>query len=206
MEITVRKQLCRSVAGTCVVCFAVIVNPIQSWGASTGNNGERGAALIRQMIGTWNVQEWMWPGPDAKSIALPPAVAQRQPVGDDFLQEVMKTPTGSKEPFTRISYFGYNAVNQQYQYSSVDTRAPQMMNEQSTDTSDGASGPGPINLIGGTFVAPQWGSTKDGAYRYRIVVGPVQNNHQEVELYLTPLAAAPKSEFLAFKYLYTRQH
>jgi hypothetical protein len=136
--------------------------------------------------------------------ARQPQILRAQPFTTATEQEVMSTLPGSKDSFTRISYFGYNAVNHQYEYFSLDTRAPQMMNERSLGASGGASASGPVNLLGGDFVAPQWGTTKNAAFRYRIVVGPIKDNRQEVELYLTPLSAEPRPEFLAFKYVYTR--
>ena len=162
--------------------------------------------LIRDMAGTWNVEEWMRSGPNAALVQLPAAVAERRPIAGSFIQETMNTPPGAKDAFTRISYFGYNVVNRQFEYFSIDTRAPQMMNERGAESGPATSGPAGINMLGGMFVAPQWGDTKYAAFRYRLVVGPVQHDHQEVDMYLTPLSAPDQSEFLAFKYVYTRQH
>ena len=116
-------------------------------------------------------------------------------------------PQANAEGFTRVAYFLYNAVNQQYEYFSLDTRAPQMMIEKSAD----ASGPTAtqrntsISMHGGIFVAPQWGERKNAAFRYRLTVGEVTHDRQIVRLYLTPLSADPPSEFLAFEYVYTRK-
>jgi hypothetical protein len=157
------------------------------------------------MVGTWTVEEWLWPSPGAEAISLPPATARRQPVGSDFVQEVMSTPAGAKEPFTRVSYFGYNAVSRQFEYFSLDTRAPQMMNERSDGAGAQVSDPGPLNLLGATFVAPQWGPYNNAAFRYRLVVGRIEDRRQTVELYLTPLSANGEQEFLAMRYRYTRE-
>lgn len=161
------------------------------------------ASLVHQMAGTWDVQEWMWSGPGAQATPLPAAVAERRPVGDDFVQEVMSTPAGAKDAFNRYSYFGFNPVNRQYEYFSLDSRAPQMMSEHSTDASAGSANS--LNLLGGMFFAPQWGEMRNATFRYRLVVGPIQDDHQEVDLYLTPLSGGGQPEFLAFKYLYTRR-
>ncbi len=72
----------------------------------------------------------MWPGPGAQAIALSPVTAQRRLIGNEFLQEVMTAASGLSAPFTRIAYFDFNVVDQQYEYFSLDTRAPQMMNER----------------------------------------------------------------------------
>jgi hypothetical protein len=165
--------------------------------------------LIREMVGTWDVQEWMWPGPGAQAIVLAPAVARRRLIGGKFLEEVMTGATGPSAPFSRIAYFDYNAVDEQYEYFSIDTRAPQMMNERSLAARGGSEGGGPLTLQGGTFVAPEWGRFGNTAFRYRIVIVPVVNDRQAVRLYLTPLTgpgpAPDHEEFLAFRYLYTRQ-
>jgi hypothetical protein len=48
-------------------------------------------ALIRQMVGTWDVRASVWFGTDAKPI-VQSAVARRRLVGDALLEEVM-TPS-----------------------------------------------------------------------------------------------------------------
>jgi hypothetical protein len=161
--------------------------------------------LVHEMAGSWTVEEWMWLGANSAAVQLPAAVAERRLIADSFIQETMSAPAGARDPFSRISYFGYNPVNRQYEYFSLDTRAPQMMNERSSDATGTASGSSGINLLGGMFVAPQWGDTKNAVFRYRLVVGPIQDDRQEVDLYLTPLLAADQPEFLAFKYVYTRR-
>ncbi len=154
------------------------------------------------MVGTWRVQQRMWPAGDVQAIALPPALARRRLVGQSFLEETMELAPGSKEaPFTRLAYFNYNAVNQQYEYVSMDTRALQMMNEKSAD----ATADGPITLYGGSFVAPAWGDAKNAGFRYRRTIAPIAHDSQTVRLYLTPQSAANAREFLAFEYLYARQ-
>ena len=139
------------------------------------NSDDAATPLIQQMIGTWDVRQRMWPGAAAKAIDLPPAVAHRVLLGSAILQEVMTLAMKSSEaPFTRVAYFDYNAVTQQYEYFSLDTRAP------------------------------QWGESKNVPFRYRIVVGHVEKEQQAVRLYLTPQSGAKTKEFLAFEYVYTR--
>ncbi|MGH7719324.1 MAG: hypothetical protein ACREON_10830 [Gemmatimonadaceae bacterium] len=56
------------------------------------------------MVGTWNVAQRMWTGPDAEPMTAPPAVARRRPIGDAFLEEVIEVAPGSgQDPFTRIA-------------------------------------------------------------------------------------------------------
>lgn len=178
--------------------------------APLGEDGNDAAPpLIQQMIGTWDVRQRMWPGATAKAIDLPPAVAHRVLIGNTILQEVMTLGPESREtPFTRVAYFEYNAVSRQYEYFSLDTRAPQMMNERSLAA--GAQGKaqqrGALTLYGGRFVAPQWGEARNVPFRYRIVVGHVEQKQQAVRLYLTPLSGANIKEFLAFEYLYARRN
>ncbi len=112
----------------------------------------------------------------------------------------------SKASFTRTAFFNYNAVSQQYEYFSLDSRAPHMMNERSDKTEE-QSKPGKdgIRLNGGTFVAPQWGDARNVAFTYRLIVGAIEGDTQVVRLYLTPQAGESPKEFLAFEYVYTRQ-
>jgi hypothetical protein len=176
--------------------------------APLGEDGNDAALpLIQQMIGVWDVRQRMWPGEAAKAIDLPPAVAHRILMGSTILQEVMTPASRSGgAPFTRVAYFDYNAVNRQYEYFSLDTRAPQMMNERSVAASvRGKSRQGTLTLHGSRFVAPQWGEAKNVPFRYRIVVDPVEKDRQAVRLYFTPQSGANAKEFLAFEYVYTRK-
>lgn len=162
---------------------------------------------MQQMIGTWNVQQRMWPGSGAAAIILPPAIARRRLVEGAFLEEIMELAQKSgQEPFTRIAYFNYNAVIQQYEYISLDSRAPQVMIEKSHEAEgQSKSGKGGIKLYEGSFVAPRWGEYTNAAFMYRLTVGEVEKDRQVVQLYLTPQSGESAKEFLAFEYVYTRQ-
>jgi hypothetical protein len=209
----VRKSLC--VGGmsvflvVCIVYGSLLSAVARANDAPLGvNDNDAATPLVQQMTGTWDVRQRMWPGAAAKAIDLPPAVAHRVLIGNAILQEVMTLASESSEtPFTRVAYFDYNAVNQQYEYFSLDTRAPQMMNERSrAATPQGKSQHrGMLTLYGGRFVAPQWGESKNVPFRYRIVVGRVEKEQQAVRLYLTPQSGANTREFLAFEYVYTRK-
>jgi hypothetical protein len=163
---------------------------------------------FQKMIGTWNVQQRMWPSSDAAAVSLPSAIAHRRLMTGGFLEEVMELPSGSKqELFTRVAYFNYNSVNQQYEYFSLDSRAPQMMNEKSYGDGipEDGENQGAVTLDGGMFLAPAWGSAKNAAFRYRLKIEQVEKDRDVVRLYLTPLSAESAKEFLAFEYVYTRQ-
>jgi len=157
------------------------------------------------MAGNWKVRQRMWPGSGAKPVDLPPAVAHRRLVEGAFLEEVMELEPGSSEkPFARTAYFNFNATNRQYEYFSLDSRLPQMMNERSRKDRAGTE-KGKIVLDGGRFIAPKWGNATNVAFTYRLIIGQVEKNTQVVQLYLTPQAGKSAKEFLAFEYDYTRQ-
>jgi hypothetical protein len=198
-----------SVVAVCILQVAVFT-PVAHGQNTPSAKADTNAAptLIRQMAGTWDVQQRMWPGSDAKPIQLPPAVAHRRLLGGAFLEEIMELAPGSKEaPFTRIACFNYNMVNQQYEYFSIDTRGPQMMNERSYETGvqSKAQDQGVLVLYGDSFVAPRWGEMTNAAFRYRLTIGEVQNDRHVVRLYLTPQSGESAKEFLAFEYIYTRR-
>jgi hypothetical protein len=199
-----------SLLGAAALCITAIA-PVLSGQKPPANDARKGVTppLLQQMSGTWDVQQRMWPASGAQGIDLPAGVAHRQVIGGAFLEEVMEmAPQSNGEPFTRIAYFNYNGVNQQYEYFSIDTRAAQMMNERSygADVESKMRGDGAITLYGGIFVAPRWGDAKNAAFSYRITIGEIQNNRQLVRLYLMPLSGESGKEFLAFEYVYTRQH
>jgi Protein of unknown function (DUF1579) len=162
--------------------------------------------LMQQMVGTWSVQQRMWPGAGAEAVNLPSAIARRRLLAGGFLEEVMEPASKpGNASFIRIAYFNYNAVNQQYEYFSLDSRAPQMMNERSDKTEEQSNlGEDSIRLNGGSFVAPEWGEARNVAFTYRLTVGEIKNNRQLVKLYLTPQAAQNPKEFLALEYVYIR--
>ncbi len=62
---------------------------------------------------------------------------------------------------------------------------------------------GKVELIGTSFVAPQWGEKKNVPFMYRLTLGPVQNGRQVVQMFLTE-QNGEGDEFLAFEYVYER--
>lgn len=158
--------------------------------------------LMRQMTGTWQVRSRMWPGPNDKAVDLPQSVARRELIRDAYLQEVLEPSDKSAQPpFTRIAYFNYNWINQQYEYFSLDSRLPQMMSYIAPGANKIRDGK--VELIGSGFVAPEWGARKNVAFMYRLTVGPVESNSQVVQLFLTE-QNGKGAEFLAFEYVYSR--
>ena len=164
--------------------------------------------LLERMAGTWDVQQRMWPGPGATAVELPNAVARRQLVDGKYLEESMEPAAADAPPpaaFHRHALLTYNPVGKRYEYTSLDSRAPQIMTEIGAPLP--ASDPGgPVKLQGGRFLAPDWGGSKNVSFRYRLVIGPVQpDGKQVVQLHLTPETVLPKKEFLAFEYVYSKR-
>ena len=157
---------------------------------------------MRQMTGTWQVRSRMWPGPNAKAVDLPPAVARRELIRDTYLQEVMEPGGKSGEPpFTRVAYISYNLINQQYEYFSLDSRLPQMMSYALPGANKTREGK--VELIGTIFVVPEWGAEKNVPFMYRLTIGPIESNTQVIQLFLIR-QSGQSSEFVAFEYVYSR--
>ena len=194
-----------AIHSVCCVAFCSIAYAQNAPPHAPSNNSS--SYLMQQMVGTWKVQQRMWPGFGAEAINLPQAVARRHLIAGAFLEEVMEPAKKSdKESFIRTAYFNYNADSQQYKYFSLDSRAPQMMNERSDKAAEQSKpDKGGIKLYGGSFVAPQWGEAKNVAFTYRLTVGEIEKDRQVVQLYLTPQAGESPKEFVAFEYVYTRQ-
>jgi hypothetical protein len=184
------------------VCHLPLASAARAQNAS--RNGKPSTpTLIQQMTGTWNVRQRMWPGAGANASDMAPAIAHRRLVEGLFVEEVMEpAERGGPEPFTRTSYFNYNPVTRQYEYFSLDSRLPQMMNERSKSSGPVEAGTDGIKLYGGRFVAPRWGDATNVEFTYRLTMGEVRDDRQVVHLYLTPRTGR---EFLAFEYVYTRQ-
>jgi Protein of unknown function (DUF1579) len=197
---------CVGVAGRAVCLLVFVVYGCRLTAIASAEDAP--PPLIQQMIGTWDVRQQMWPGADAQPIELPGAVAERVLVGNSILQEIMTAASKSSEaPFTRVAYFDYNPVSRQFEYFSLDTRAPQMMNERSRATGGQghAAQAAALTLYGGRFVAPQWGPAQNVPFRYRIVIGALDRDQQTVRLYFTPQSGTNSNEFLAFEYVYRRR-
>jgi hypothetical protein len=177
--------------------------------AGTLAQAQEAPPLLQRMAGTWDVEQRMWGAPGAPVIELPKAVAQRQLVDGKYLEESMELAAGSDAPpaaaFRRHALVNYNAVSRRYEYTSLDSRAPQLM----TETSAPLASPEPagaLRLQGGRFLAPAWGEAKNVSFRYRLTLGPVQpDGRQVVQLHLTPETVLPKKEFLAFEYVYRKR-
>lgn len=184
----------------CLLCMVSMSTPANA--QDTESTSTSVTTFMRQMTGTWHVRSRMWPSPNAKAIELPAALAHRELIRDSFLQEVMEPSDKAPEPeFTRIAYFSYNSINQQYEYFSIDSRLPQMMS-YAVPGANKMHG-GKVELIGSSFVAPQWGEKKNVPFMYRLTIGPVQNGSQVVQMFLTEQNGEGK-EFLAFEYVYQR--
>ncbi len=153
--------------------------------------------LLQQMAGTWNVEQRTSREAGAPPQSLPPAVAHRRVVAGAWLDEAMESvDAGGEGRFTRHSVINYNAVDQRYEYFSIDSRAPQMMNERGSSAA---------SMAGGTFVAPGPGPAEGRTFGYRIAVGNIEGDRQVVRLFLTPRSGPARDEFLSFEYVYTRQ-
>jgi hypothetical protein len=109
---------------------------------------------------------------------------------------------GPKED--RHALLNYNPVTSRYEYTSLDTRGPQLMVERSLPIAPGASA-SDLKLQGGSFLAPEWGSAKNVRFKYRLTIGAIKENQQTARLFLMPETVLPKTEFLAFEYVYTKR-
>jgi hypothetical protein len=156
--------------------------------------------VLQEMAGTWNVRQRMWTGPDSAPVPLPAATARRRFVHGAYLQEDMTLAAGTDgDPFTRHAVLSRNAVNQTFEYFSIDSRLPQMMMYPT-----GAERRGGLWFtLPAPFVAPAWGEDADVPFKARLQVQPGRDR-QVVRLYLRRLSAQPTEEFLAFEYIYTR--
>lgn len=163
-------------------------------------------AFLQRMAGTWEVRQRMWPGPGSAAADLPSAIARRVLMGGKYLEESME-PSSSEAAafFRRNAFLNYNPVTKRYEYTSLDTRAPQLMMETSSPAEPQRLSGAELKLQGGIFVAPEWGSVKNVPFRYRLSIGEVEHDKQTIRLYFTPQSVLPKKEFLAFEYVYTRR-
>src|SRR5262245_19209381 len=201
------EHMRRPFVPACILPFVVLASTAQAQNTPQPSGENKSAlALFQQMVGTWDVQQRMWPASGAQAIDLPPATARRHLIADAYLVETMELAESKVGAFTRNAFFNYNAVNQQYEYFSIDTRAPQIMLEREHGpVTRSERQQFPIVLYGGSFVAPQWGDIRNAAFRYRLEVGGVNDGRQLVRLYLTPQSGENATEFLAFEYVYVRR-
>jgi hypothetical protein len=162
--------------------------------------------LLQSMVGTWEVQQRMRSGPGAAAVELPSAIARRELVGGKYLEETMEPRSSvTTQAFHRNAFLNYNSVTRRYEYTSLDTRAPQLMMEMSRPVDPRRVPAAELILQGGDFLAPEWGSAKNVRFKYRLSIGEIKNDQQTIQLFLTPTSVLPHEEFLAFEYVYTRR-
>jgi hypothetical protein len=162
--------------------------------------------FLQSMVGTWDVQQRMRLGPGAAPVELPSAIARRELVGGKYLEENMVPKSvEAAQSFHRSAFLNYNSVTKRYEYTSLDTRAPQLMMEMSRPV-DPQRGPAAgLKLLGGVFLAPEWGGAKNVRFKYRLSIGAIKNDQQTIQLFFTPTSVLPDVEFPAFEYAYTRR-
>jgi hypothetical protein len=157
--------------------------------------------LIRQFVGTWKVQQRLWPAPNAEPMVLPPMVARRELIAETYLQEIMEpAPDSEQEPFTRIAYLYFNNVGRRYEYVSLDSRTPGLMYENSFD--DHLEHSNTIALYLHSYTFPGWGNelTAQTIKQRRLL--EVRDSRTIVCSQFWTLPAG--EPFLAVEYVYTR--
>jgi len=194
--------------GAVTVTLAVSVFVGGSWAqaASAPNDANPPVPLLLQkMEGNWTVTEKMWPGSSQEAVDLPAATAHRRLIQKSFLEEVMDpSQANAPDSFNRTSYFNFNSSSHKFEYFSLDSRLPQMMNERSAEVDPSLASADGVKLEGSRFVAPMWGKGRNVPFQYRLLVGDVKGDRQTVQLFLTPESGKDRKEFLAFEYLYVR--
>src|ERR1700722_15037994 len=144
--------------------------------------------LLQRMAGTWDVQQRMRSGPGAAAVELPSAIARRELVGGTYLEETME-PTSREvaQSFHRNAFLNYNSVTRRYEYTSLDTRAPQLMLEMSRPVDPKRLPAAELKLQGGEFLGAERGSAKNVRFKYRLSIGEIKNDQQTIQLFLTPV-------------------
>jgi uncharacterized protein DUF1579 len=157
--------------------------------------------LLRSMVGTWKVDQRIWPGPGIAPITSPAFIAHRQMVGN-FLQEKMEAvPRSGVDSFTRFAYFTFNNASHHWESIVIDTRYPILMYETSFDNSEQNSNEFTVYLP--EFIIPPFNRALGGQLgKERRVVTVESADHNIVRQYWT---APGGKEFLAIEYDYTRQ-
>lgn len=90
--------------------------PAKNMNALGPENGQ-----MAKLVGTWDVVETSWDGPNAAP-RVSKAVAERRMIGS-FLQEILRPSPGSPQVL-RMDYLSFNRVEGRWKYVSMETRAP----------------------------------------------------------------------------------
>src|SRR5580658_1846200 len=131
--------------------------------------------FLQRMVGTWDVQQRMRLGPGAAAVELPSAIARRELIGGKYLEEKMEPANGeATQSFQRNAFLNYNSATRRYEYTSLDTRAPQLMMEMSRPVDPQRVPTAELKLQGGVFLAPEWGSAKNVRFKYRLSIGEIR--------------------------------
>lgn len=158
--------------------------------------------LLAEMEGRWSVEQTTWDGPGGPGRKGTPAVATRKiPPGGGFIEENMTAAASGPDSFTRTAQINYNVTAKAFEYSTIDSRAPQQMHYRSQAAA--TTFKGDLALSGGKFVAAEWGGKKNVAFAYRVALSPVTDGRQRLQIFFRPLTGRT-AEFLATQYIYRR--
>src|SRR5262245_28055825 len=100
------EHMRRPFVPACILPFVVLASTAQAQNTPQPSGENKSAlALFQQMVGTWDVQQRMWPAAGAQAINLPPAIARRHLIGDAYLEETMELAESKVGAFTRNAFF-----------------------------------------------------------------------------------------------------
>lgn len=152
---------------------------------------------LEPLIGTWDATLSFWESAEAKPTVNKGLVTTRRWVSGTHLMDETKGTLNGK-PYYRAGFLGYNNVEQQYEFVTIDNVANGLMNYKSVHDDENGN-----IVVYGTFAEAGFGTEVTGEMRKMRSVFRTENKDRNVlELWLTPPAA---KEFLEVEFVYTRQ-
>jgi hypothetical protein len=151
------------------------------------------------LSGTWDVVESVWPNPGASPKVSTGLIAERRMIGS-MLEEVLRRPADPTP--LRIDYLTYNRVAGQWQYVSMDFRAPVgIMPASSFDRGEGDQ----IELFFQPLAAAGDGSQASGQMlrMKQLITGDGHNRQIKDQTFI--MSDGSGAAWLAHRYTYVRQ-
>jgi hypothetical protein len=154
---------------------------------------------LAALSGTWDVVESVWSNPQASPKVTSGLIADRRMIGS-MLEEVLRRPLDPTP--LRIDYLTFNRVEGQWQYVSMDFRAPVgIMPASSFDRGDGDR----IELFFQPLAVPGDGVQASGQMlrMKQIITGEGRNRQSKDQAFI--MSDGSGAAWLAHRYTYVRQ-
>jgi len=153
-------------------------------------------------VGLWDMTETRWNSPGTAPVSTTGLVAERRMIGS-YLQEILRPASDvTAKAIKRIDYLSFDRVKGQWEYVSMDTRAPVGVMPGQSYTRGNAAG---IDLIFAPLVIAGNGANVEGQMMRMEQVITRQGPDRDMKEQYFIMADGTGTRWLAHRYVYARR-